>query len=182
VTTIDEVLDFWFSEQTRPRWWDKDEGFDAEVTRRFEAVHKDAAAGKLAEWERTPEGALALIVSLDQFPRNMYRGTPRAFATDDKARAAATAAIDRGHDLAFDDADHRMFFYLPLEHSERIEDQDRCVTLVRERCGDGDYPKYAEAHRDVIRRFGRFPHRNAILGRRNTPEEEAYLSEPGAGF
>jgi uncharacterized protein (DUF924 family) len=182
LTTIDDVLDFWFSEQTRPRWWDKDETFDAEVRRRFEAVHREAAAGKLAEWERTAEGALALIVSLDQFPRNMYRDTPRAFATDPQARAAAERAVGRGFDRQFDDADHRMFFYLPFEHSERIEDQDRCVALVRERCGAGDYPKYAEAHRDVIRRFGRFPHRNAILGRRNTPEEEAYLSQPGAGF
>ncbi len=179
---IDDVLGFWFSEQTRPRWWDKDDAFDAEVTRRFGAVHAQAAAGKLADWERTPEGALALILCLDQFPRNMYRGTPRAFATDDKARAAAETAIGRGHDLTFEDIDHRLFYYLPLEHSERIEDQDRCVALVRERCPGSNYVKFALAHRDVIRRFGRFPHRNAILGRRNTPEEEEYLAEPGAGF
>lgn len=182
MTTIDDVLDFWFSEQTRPRWWVKDDAFDAEVTRRFEAVHKQAAAGTLSDWERTARGALALIVCLDQFPRNMYRNTPRAFATDDKARAAADAAIGRGHDLAFEDVHHRVFFYMPLEHSERIEDQDRCVALVRERCAGTEYLKYAIAHQDVIRRFGRFPHRNPILGRRNTPEEEEYLSQPGAGF
>jgi uncharacterized protein (DUF924 family) len=182
VASISDVLDFWFSEQTRPRWWDKDESFDAEIRRRFEPVHRQAASGALADWERTPEGALALIIALDQFPRNMYRNTPRAFATDDRARAAADRAVARGHDLAFDDADHRMFFYLPFEHSERIAAQDRCVALVRERCTAGEYLKFALAHQDLIRRFGRFPHRNAILGRRDTPDETAYLSQPGAGF
>lgn len=181
-TGIDEVLGFWFSDATRARWWDKDAGFDALVRDRFAALHEAAAKGGLAAWEKSAEGALALILTLDQFPRNMYRGTPRAFATDPQARAAADRAIAAGHDLAFPDADRRMFFYLPFEHSEALADQRRCLELVRARCPDETYLKYAVAHLEVIERFGRFPHRNAILGRRNTEAEEAYLADPDAGF
>ncbi|MCW5771582.1 MAG: DUF924 domain-containing protein [Rhodospirillaceae bacterium] len=179
---IKQILDFWFAEAHRPFWFKKEAAFDDEIRRRFEPAHEAAAAGSFSAWQNTPEGALALLICLDQFPRNMYRGTPRAFATDAKARAVADWAVDREFDLRFKTDDERMFFYLPFEHSEEIDDQHRCVELVRTRCTDPEFLRYAVAHRDVIARFGRFPHRNAILGRPNTPEEEEYLKQPGAGF
>ena len=182
MTTPQDVLDFWLAPATRERWFDKDEEFDAEIRRNFEAAHKAALAGRLDRWQGTAEGALALVILLDQFPRNMYRDTPRAFAADPKAREVTKAAIARGFDLALTDQEHRMLFYLPLEHSEDPADQQRCVDLVRERSADTEFVRYAEAHKEVIDRFGRFPHRNAILGRPNTPEEEDYLKDPDAGF
>ncbi len=178
MTTPQDVLDFWLAPATRERWFDKDADFDAEIRRNFEAAHKEALDG----WQETAEGALALVILLDQFPRNMYRGTPRAFAADPKARDATAAALARGFDLAVADREHRMLFYLPLEHSEDAADQQRCVDLVRERCPDTDFLQWAVAHKETIDRFGRFPHRNAILGRPNTPEEEEYLKDPDAGF
>lgn len=176
-----QVLEFWFAPANRPRWFKKDPAFDDEIRRRFEDVHERAAAGRLAAWQSTPQGSMALVLCLDQFPRNIYRGTPRAFASDAKARAVADWAVDRGFDLEFK-PDERFFFYLPFEHSESLDDQHRCVELVRTRCTDPELLRYAIAHRDVIERYGRFPHRNAILGRRNTPEEEDYLKQPNAGF
>jgi uncharacterized protein (DUF924 family) len=123
------------------------------------------------------------VICLDQFPRNMYRGTPRAFAADAKARLVADWAVDRGFDLHFKDEQVRFFFYLPFEHSEDIDDQHRCVELARTRCpSDPEILRYAILHRELIEKYGRFPHRNAILGRRSTPEEEEYLKQPGAGF
>jgi uncharacterized protein (DUF924 family) len=179
---VNEILEFWFAAANRPKWFEKNADFDAEIRRRFEPIHERAAQGQLAAWQNTPEGALALLLCLDQFPRNLYRGTPRAFATDAKARAVADWAVDRGLDLHFKSADERIFFYLPFEHSEDIDDQHRAVELVRTRCPGEDYLRYAIAHREVIERFGRFPHRNPVLGRRNTPDEEEYLKQPGAGF
>jgi len=177
------VLEFWLAPANRPQWFKKEPAFDEEVRRRFEAVHERAAAGRLVSWQETPEGALALLLCLDQFPRNMYRGTPRAFATDEKARLVADWAVDRGFDMAFKDEQVRLFFYLPFEHSEDLDDQHRAVELTRQRCPtDPEILRYAILHRDVIEKFGRFPHRNAILGRRNTPGEEEYLKQPGAGF
>jgi len=178
---VNHVLDFWFAPATKPFWFKKDPNFDGEC-RRFEALHERAAAGQLSAWQNTPEGALALAICLDQFPRNIYRGTPRAFATDDKARAVADWAVDRDFDLHFKDGDRRLFFYLPFEHSEDLDDQHRAVELIRTRCADPELIRYAILHRDVIARFGRFPHRNAILGRPSTPDEEEYLKQPGAGF
>lgn len=182
MTNPHDVLDFWLAPATRERWFDKDPEFDAEIRQAFEAAHKDAAAGRFDRWQETAEGALALVILLDQMPRNMYRDTPKAFATDPKAREVAKAAIAHGFDLTVTDQDNRMLFYLPLEHSEDIADQQRCVDLVRERCADTEFVRYAVAHKDIIDRFGRFPHRNAILGRPNTPEEEEYLKDPDAGF
>jgi uncharacterized protein (DUF924 family) len=183
VRDVNHVLEFWLSPASRPLWFKKEPAFDDEIRRRFEGVHERAAAGHLADWQNTPEGSLALVICLDQFPRNMYRGTPRAFATDEKARLVADWAVDRGFDLRFKDEQVRFFFYLPFEHSESIDDQHRCVELVRRNCpGDAEILRYALLHREVIETFGRFPHRNAILGRRNTPEEEEYLKRPGAGF
>lgn len=182
MTKPQDVLDFWLAPATRERWFDKDPAFDAEIRRNFEAAYKDAAAGKFDDWQKTAEGALALCVLLDQLPRNMYRDTPRAFATDPKARQVAKAAIDRGFDRDIADQDHRMLFYLPLEHSEDPADQARCVALVKERCADTEFLQWAVAHKKVIDRFGRFPHRNRILGRETTEAEEDYLKDPDAGF
>jgi uncharacterized protein (DUF924 family) len=182
MSDIRHILEFWFAPANKPFWFKKEPAFDDEIRRRFEAVHEQAAAGRFAAWQNTPEGALALCLCLDQFPRNLYRGTPRAFATDAKARAVADWAVDRGFDLHFKSDDERTFIYLPFEHSEEIDDQHRAVELFRTRCSDPDLLRYAVLHRDVIERFGRFPHRNPILGRRSTPEEEDYLMQPGAGF
>jgi uncharacterized protein (DUF924 family) len=158
-------------------WFKKDLAFDDEIKRRFLPTYEAAAAGKLTDWEQSAEGALALLLLLDQFPRNMFRGEARAFATDPLARAIASRAILNGFDGAYPDL--RSFFYLPFEHSENLADQERCIALNKA-AGDADGLKWAEIHADIIRRFGRFPHRNAVLGRLTTPEEQAFLD--GGGF
>jgi uncharacterized protein (DUF924 family) len=178
---IGEVLRFWFEETENDRRFAKDPAFDEAIRARFGALHARAAAGGCAGWAETAEGALALLILLDQFSRNLYRDSPRAFACDAAALAVARRAIERGFDLAVP-VDRRVFFYLPLEHNEDLADQERCCRLVRERIGDAKSIDYAERHRDVIARFGRFPHRNKAIGRASTPAEEAYLSQPGAGF
>ncbi|HZT27078.1 MAG TPA: DUF924 family protein [Pseudolabrys sp.] len=158
------------------RWFERDNVFDDEVRRRFLATYEAAAAGKLTDWEQSAEGSLALLILLDQFPRNMFRGEARAFATDALARAVASRAILNGFDGAFPDM--RGFFYLPFEHSENLADQERCIALYKA-AGDADGVKWAEIHADIIRRFGRFPHRNAVLGRMTTPEEQKFLDDGG---
>lgn len=180
-----DVLDFWFNRLPPGAWWRKDPALDRDIAARFGDLHKAAAADDLDPWRRWPGHMLALILVLDQFSRNIFRDDPRAFAADAKARALAVEALDRGIDLGFARDAERLFLYLPFEHSEALEDQDRACDLCETRIDGPDAPIYrqfAEAHRDVIRRFGRFPHRNAILGRQTTPEEAAYLAEPGAGF
>ena len=179
---ISDVLDFWFSERVKEKWWDKDADFDAEIRREFEATHKAALAGELDGWAETPDGALALIIALDQFPRNIYRDTPGAFAADGKAREVARLVLARELDRQVSEPEQRCFLYLPFEHSEDMEDQRLSVKLFRERVGTERNIEFAEAHLDVIEKYGRFPHRNAILGRPNTPEEDAYLEDPEAGF
>ncbi|HEY7379089.1 MAG TPA: DUF924 family protein [Steroidobacteraceae bacterium] len=159
------------------RWFKKDAALDAEITSRFSALWHEAAAGRLASWEEDAGSALALIILLDQFPRNMFRGEARAFATDPLARTAAERAIARGFDQAVPTSE-RLFFYLPFEHSENVPDQERAVTLVRT-IGDADLTRWAELHADIIRRFGRFPHRNSALGRSSTREEQAFLNAGG---
>jgi uncharacterized protein (DUF924 family) len=174
--TPDQVVAFWRAAGPQ-KWFGKDADFDRAITARFLTTHEAAAAGDLSEWEATPEGALALLLLLDQLPRNMFRGSARAFATDALARAVADRAIARG----FDDSaasGERQFFYLPFEHSESLADQERSLALWR-RVGDGTVDRYAEIHADIIRRFGRFPHRNAILNRTTTPEEQAFLDAGG---
>jgi len=171
-----DVVAFWRDVGSK-RWFEKDTALDDEIRRRFLSVHEAAAAGKHTEWEQSAEGALALLILLDQFPRNMFRGQARAFATDPLARAIASRAILSGFDAA--SPDMRTFFYLPFEHSEDPADQERSVTLQKA-AGDADGLKWAEIHADVIRRFGRFPHRNAVLGRVSSPEERAFLD--GGGF
>ena len=159
------------------KWFDTDDAFDSEIRTRFLGTYEAAASGALNSWEATPEAALALVLLLDQFPRNMFRGTPRAFAADPLARAVAHRAIARGFDERVPRSE-QLFFYLPFEHSEDPADQERCVALCRN-SADADALKWAELHADVIRRFGRFPHRNPILGRASTPEEETFLASGG---
>jgi uncharacterized protein (DUF924 family) len=154
----DAVLAFWRAAGA-DKWFTKDEGFDADVLARFGALHAAAAAGKLADWATTPEGTLALLIVLDQFPRNLFRGDPRTYATDPLARAVAQAAIACGADRQFAPAD-RQFFYLPFMHSEDLADQERAVALY-EAADDPQGAEWARMHADVIRRFGRFPHRNS---------------------
>lgn len=179
----DAVLRFWFEEHGSEDWFKKSDEFDAKIRDRFLSVYEAAAAGRLDGWRETAPGCLALILVLDQFPRNLFRNDPRAFATDAAARDVTRHVLGRGFDTAPDVAEERrIFFYMPLEHSEDLADQQHCLDLVRERIGNANYIGYAEGHLRVIERFGRFPHRNAVLGRENTVEEAAYLAEPGAGF
>lgn len=178
--TPQSVLEFWFSELTPKDWFVKSEEIDRRIAERFAALHLALSRDVTSEWRASPEARLALIIALDQFPRNIYRGSPLSFATDRLALNAAKAALAVGADAATAD-DRRIFFYMPFEHAENAEDQARAVALC-EALGDENYLDYALKHQAVIKRFGRFPHRNPILGRTSTPEEEAYLAEPGAGF
>jgi uncharacterized protein (DUF924 family) len=173
------VLAFWRGAGPT-RWFERDDAFDAEIRSRFLATCEAAAAGRLDDWQSTPDGMLTLLILLDQFPRNLFRGNARAFAADAKARSVAERAIARGTDRLFA-LPERRFFYLPLIHSENLADQARSIALCRE-AGDAEGEKYAELHADVIRRFGRFPHRNTALGRETTAEERAFLDAGGGGF
>lgn len=194
-TTLDPraqaVLDFWFGPASDPdhcnarkAWFRKDDAFDAQLRARFLRTHEDACARRLDDWRDSAPGCLALIIVLDQFSRNMFRGTPRAFECDPYARELAAHAVAAKLDAAMPPV-HRMFVYLPFEHSESLADQARSVELFDGLRGEpqlADSIPYAQKHYDVIARFGRFPHRNAILGRPSTPDELFYLSRPGAGF
>ena len=172
-----DVLRFWRSAGPE-RWFASDEAFDTAIRTQFLSTYEAAAAGKLHHWEATAEGALALVIVLDQFTRNMFRNDARAFTADPLARAVADRAITHGFDLAFE-PNERQFFYMPFEHCETLANQERCVGLFRG-LGDAAMLKWAELHADVIRRFGRFPHRNTVLGRATTAEEQSFLD--GGGF
>jgi uncharacterized protein (DUF924 family) len=173
-----DILDFWFSEPSRRRWFKSTSGFDRELAERFEELHVMAADGVLADWEQSPDGALALVILLDQIPLNIYRGEPRCFATEGLALAVAGRAIARGLDREL--APERLaFLYMPYMHSESLTDQERSVELYTQP-GLEHHLKWARHHRDIVRRFGRFPHRNAVLGRESTPEEQRYLDSPEA--
>ena len=175
-----EVLEFWFRGDARdPRWFRKDEAFDRALRDRFLPLHELAAGGGLAAWLESPAECLALVIVLDQFPRNMFRGEARAFAADPLAREAARALLSRGWDRNMDEP-RRLFAYLPFEHSESLPDQELACELMKD--FDPEQVRYAERHREIIRRFGRFPHRNALLGRVSTPEEVEFLKQPGSGF
>jgi uncharacterized protein (DUF924 family) len=176
VETSAAIVAFW-REAGADRWFAKDAAFDDAIRRRFMASYEAAAAGKLTGWEQSAEGALALLILLDQFPRNMFRGDARSYVADPLARAIASRAILNGYDGAFPDL--RAFFYVPFEHSENLADQERGIAFYKA-AGDADGLKWAELHADIIRRFGRFPHRNAVLGRVTTLDEQAFLD--GGGF
>jgi uncharacterized protein (DUF924 family) len=177
-----EVLRFWFGEgaeygKAHKRWFEKSPAFDAEVRSRFLRVHESLA--RFNDWLDSPGACLARIIVLDQFPRNMFRGTPRAFETDGLALAAARHAIAGGYDRDWLRVE-KIFAYLPFEHSEALADQQRACELMRP-LGEEQYD-YALRHKAIIERFGRFPHRNAILGRASTAEEIEFLQQPGSGF
>jgi len=176
IATPDDVLAFWRAAGPK-QWFNKDEAFDAGIKTRFLPTYEAAARGALTDWEATPESALAFLIVLDQFPRNMFRNDARAFAADALARSIAERALARGFDQRVA-AGERLFFYLPFEHSESTADQERACALVRA-LGDADLLRWAELHADIIRRFGRFPHRNAVLGRVSTPAEQAFLDDGG---
>jgi uncharacterized protein (DUF924 family) len=185
------LLDFWFGppsdparEEHRPIWFRSTPEHDDELRRLFVTDYKAAAAGTLGAWEAAPESALALVLLLDQIPRNIFRDTPRAYATDAQARAVADWTLERGFDTRVPPA-WRLFFYMPFHHSEDLADQHRAEALAAPLRSDphaerGSHRRYGISYRDVIARFGRFPHRNRILGRDSTPEEAAFLSELAA--
>jgi uncharacterized protein (DUF924 family) len=185
-----EILDFWFGREDEPgyggfrdAWFQKDEAFDREVEDRFRDDYERAASGNLDGWREEARSALALVILLDQFPRNMFRGDARTHATDAKALEAAEYAVERALDRELP-AFQRMFLYMPFMHSEDGEVQRRSVELFERLKEDGgpDVTSYAVGHRDIVERFGRFPHRNAILGRETTPEEAEFLTQPGSSF
>ena len=179
----EEILAFWFDECTPEDWFTKNTDFDHRVRERFGETHQAAVQGDLDGWQATPLGALALVIVLDQFPRNMFRDSERSFASDAQGLAVSRAALARGFDSdpAYNDR-HRQFLYLPLMHSEDEVNQKECVRLAEERTEDALLQKFALQHLRVIERFGRFPHRNAVLGRESTPEEAEFLTEEGSSF
>lgn len=191
MSQANEILDFWFgkpdeADYGKPRkvWFIKNPAFDEEVRSRFLNDYQQAAAGQLDAWKASPEGCLALIILLDQFPRNMFRGQPQAFATDPQALAYAQYTVERGFDKELLPI-QRSFVYLPFEHAENLEHQRQCVELFstlkdHPECSSG--VDYAHRHLKVIERFGRFPHRNEILGRETTPEEAEFLKQRGSSF
>ncbi|WP_299817240.1 DUF924 family protein [uncultured Jannaschia sp.] len=175
-----DVLEFWLEACTPEDWYKQDDALDAAIRARFEAAWTDARTGGLTEWQRNARGSLAFIVLTDQFPRNMFRGDARAFATDAPARDAARHAIDAGYDLAVE-GPARQFFYLPFMHSECLAHQDRSCRMFARRMDAPESLLHARAHRQVIRDHGRFPYRNEALGRRSTRAERAFLEAGGYG-
>lgn len=172
-----DVIGFW-QEAGLDKWYEKNPDFDVDVAARFKVLHRQAAAGEKDAWAETADGALALLLLLDQFSRNMFRGSPKTFAQDAKARDVAERAIAARFDMEIDPP-LRQFFYLPFMHSEAIADQERCVALCHSLPGTSTLP-FARDHERIVRRFGRFPHRNTVLGRHTSPAEQAFLD--GGGF
>lgn len=173
-----EVLRFWFDEHPKD-WFAKKPELDAEIRRRFHALYLEAAAGGLEGWRDELRACLALVILLDQFPRNMFRGEAQAFATDALARTAARRILAHGWNVRLSQSE-QLFAYLPFEHSESLEDQNLSCELMKN--FDAELRRYAERHREIIDRFGRFPHRNGILGRESTAAEIEFLKLPGSGF
>ena len=175
-----DVIDFWFAGSTRPSWFVRSEAFDTLVRAELGPLHVRAVRGELDAWADDPHGALALVLLLDQVPRNIHRGSANAFASDARALQHARAAVDAGLDRSLSEVE-KVFLYLPFEHSEALADQDRCVALMRA-LGDPLWLDFAEKHRVIVARFGRFPHRNATLARESTPAELEFLQQPGSAF
>jgi uncharacterized protein (DUF924 family) len=199
LATPQDVLAYWFGDapddpatagKKMPLWWGHADATDAELRERFGAVHEQASTGGLDGWAATPEGRVALVVVLDQLSRNLHRGTARAFAQDPAARSLALAAVEQGEDRTRPFF-HRVFLYMPFEHSERLADQERACRLFERLHDEASEPlrgaakaylQYARQHHDIVARFGRFPHRNAILGRPSSAEELTFLEQPGSSF
>ncbi len=173
-----EIVAFWFAEAVKPLWFAATPEFDEALRERFLTTYRAAATGRLEDWEQTSPGALALVIVLDQFPLNLFRGQPGSFATEAAARSVADRAIAGGFDRALS-PEQRSFLYLPFMHGEALADQERSVRLYQQ-AGLEESLRFDRHHRDLIRRFGRFPHRNAILGRESSPGEIAYLASPEA--
>jgi uncharacterized protein (DUF924 family) len=171
------VLKFWFDELTPKQHWTKDPELDARIRERFSAIYEEIAAGDREGWLDAPRTCLAYVIVLDQFSRNMFRDTPRMYAADERAQRAVEHALVRGYDAELSDQE-RGFLFMPLMHSESLAHQDRCVALYKGHKNE----KFAHMHRDIVARWGRFPHRNAILGRESTPEEAEFLNQPGSSF
>ena len=194
-----DVLEFWFGTLNdsgradsahSQRWWRKDPSFDASIRERFAPLHAAIANGERETWLEQPRERLAYVIVLDQFSRNMFRDTARMFAADARALDAARGGVAHGDDRRLA-ADERSFLYMPFMHSEALADQERCIELFAqfarelpesERESARAQRQYAERHRDIVRRFGRFPHRNRLLGRESTPEEQEFLKQPGSAF
>jgi uncharacterized protein (DUF924 family) len=186
MTTPREILQFWFSERARPLWFERDSLFDDDIRARFAPLVHQAQLGGFEDWRSSPDGAMALLLLIDQFARNVYRGQAKAYLGDARARDLAAEAIARGFDQRYPFPD-RVFFYLPFEHCETLANQDRYLMLmegcVREFGEEAAiFLEYAHRHRDIIKRFGRFPHRNAALGRDTTEEEAEFLKGPNSSF
>ncbi|NVB42349.1 DUF924 domain-containing protein [Pseudenhygromyxa sp. WMMC2535] len=197
--TPEDILSFWFPDdraRANALWWGKDPALDAEIRARFGQTRARAKAGELDHWARSPRGRLAVIIVLDQFSRNLFRGDPETHAADEHALTLALEGIAAGDDRALRPIE-RLFMYMPLEHAEALEHQERCVQLVRALADEvaaepgvdtprrdrfASYVDFAIRHRDIVARFGRFPHRNALLGRESTPEELAFLEQPNSSF
>ncbi len=199
LTSATDILYFWFGdldadgmadEAHSSQWWQKSEAFDTLIRERFARLHDRAVLGHLDHWTHTPDGRLAFVILLDQFSRNMFRDTPQMYAADPLALTVAKEGIEQRVDIQLP-FHHRVFLYMPLMHAENLETQNRCVELF-ERLAEQSRGRAAEAargnldfaiaHRDIVARFGRFPHRNEILGRESTPEEKAFLEQPGSSF
>lgn len=179
---VRRVLDFWFAPGADAKWFEHSAAFDRAVREALAEDHERAAAGTYDGWAETPRGALALVLLLDQVPRNLFRDDPRAFACDARALGVTRHALARGFDRRLRSQAQRMFLYLPLEHSEDLADQERCCRLMAALDENADWAEWAEKHREVIARFGRFPHRNAALGRTSSEAERAFLARPGSAF
>jgi len=177
---IEEILNFWFIECKPEQWFKKNEDFDRMIEKRFSDTIEDAIEGKLDSWEKTETGCLALIILLDQFTRNVFRDTPQAFAGDERALALSKLCFNKDY-LTNLDIHRRQFMLMPMMHSENLAVQDAALPLFKKYASKKDY-EYAEKHRDIIARFGRFPHRNVILGRKSSNEELEFLKQPGSSF
>lgn len=179
----EDILAFWYEKSTPKDWFTKNAEFDERVRSRFAETYEAATKGTLDGWQETPFGALALVITLDQFPRNLFRDSAQSFATDAQALAVTRAALAEDYDTdpSFNDF-HRQFLYLPLMHSENLDDQIECVRLCEERTEHEVLQDFARQHLRIVERFGRFPHRNAVLERDSTPEEIEFLKEEGSSF
>ena len=180
MTEKEEILNFWFKDCKPEQWFKKNEDFDQMIENRFSSAIENAIAGNLGNWEESETGCLALIILLDQFTRNVFRDTPRAFAGDKRALALSQLCCDKDY-LTNPDIQRRQFMLMPMMHSENLAIQDAALPLFKKYASGKDY-EYAGKHREIIARFGRFPHRNVILGRKSTNEELEFLKQPGSSF
>lgn len=178
----EDILTFWFSDRVKPLWYEKSASFDQEIREKFGHLYEKAASGELDHWQEDSRSLLALIIILDQFPRNMFRGQAKMYQTDAKALKLAKLAFERKVDRKLSHKDHLVFLYMPFMHSENIIDQKLALSFYKTRIKSPENVNPAQRHHDIVEKFGRFPHRNEILGRPSTPEEIAFLKQPNSSF